>query len=528
MAGGLAHLVDASLLERVGDRYRQLDLIHSDAHERLQATCEEAGVLGRLVDWALEAVEQGVQRGDEIDLMAAVEAARSLDRPELATLARRLAGAWEEIGRWSDAQALYELAARTSGDPVTAIAGAELAWSRYRTDTAVRLFDLAAELALAALDPSLEARAAAGAAEIMARFSATMAEAPETAVITEHVERADKASVAAGDGSSMIHAALARMWLADWAEDRDGLGPALQSALEATRRGGDRVLRSSALDCQASVAVEDLRIDEARAAIDERLQIIGTSDEGDARHLVEVIDILYMASLLPLLVGDFREALARGTQLDGLARSRGVFSGLANLVPANFFLGNFDECLAQLGEARSERGRHGEVGSGGLSYAYACAGAVWGYRGNEETSHLWFERAGAASADPPRKRTPLGIVMGADVHLHHGRLEAAAAILSPPPATVRGEWRGWYGAMRAEALGGAAIDEAEPFLEGGVMSRSILDRARGDLEAAYAGFRSCGAAYQAARTALRMDGPRRRQAVDTYERLGLEVPAGGA
>ena len=88
-----------------------------------------------------------------------------------------------------------------------------------------------------------------------------------------------------------------------------------------------------------------------------------------------------------------------------------------------------------------------------------------------------------------------------------------------PPGTE--EWRGWHAAIRAEAIGGHAIDEAEDLLEGGDYSRAVLARARGDLEAARAIFMNCGAVYQAARTGLQMAGPAREISLATYRRLGL-------
>lgn len=113
--------------------------------------------------------------------------------------------------------------------------------------------------------------------------------------------------------------------------------------------------------------------------------------------------------------------------------------------------------------------------------------------------------------------------MKADVHLHHGRHEAAAALLAAPPSELFSEWTGWYAATRAEALGGRAIDEAEAAMEGGACSLAVLARARGELEKALALFQSCGAIYQAARTALRMGAPNRQQGLSTYKTLGLDI-----
>jgi hypothetical protein len=113
--------------------------------------------------------------------------------------------------------------------------------------------------------------------------------------------------------------------------------------------------------------------------------------------------------------------------------------------------------------------------------------------------------------------------MKADVHLHHGRREAAAELLANHPSQLFSEWAGWYAAVRAEALGGTAIEEAEAFLEGGTYSLAVLARARGEMGTALSLFQSCGATYQAARTAMQMGAPERQQALATYKDLGLAV-----
>jgi predicted ATPase/DNA-binding CsgD family transcriptional regulator len=525
VAAGLAHLVDCSLLERHDDRYRQLDLIRADAAERLRRLGEEDAVRGRLVDWAFGVVHDGVVRGDEADLAAAVDAAKALDHPDLTRLAIALADAWQRIGRWADAQDLYEVAARTSCDPGPAFTGAELAWSRFHADGAVALFELALDLAAARHDSAAEARAAEGATEAMTRFAVTQTAYQTIETITRLVERCGAAADVARDDCSVAYAALARLWLAYWCHDQESTLTYLEAALAATEACGLATLRSAALDCQTALAVDDLRIDDARAALAERTRVLRAPHDGGARHVAETIDLLHMSSQVAFLIGDFARGREHAIELDEFGRERGVVSGLANLAEANFFLGNFDDCLAQAADVYAEMGARTDIGSGALAPAYVCAAAVHGYRGDVDVSEHWFDRATDHSGTlPPSKRKVFPVLLRADVHLHHGRNEAAAELLVDPPAEVRSQWRGWYGALRAEARGGRAVDEAERTLDGGPYSAAALARARGDLRQALAGFESCGAVYQAARTALTMDGPELEWARRTYEQLGLTVP----
>ena len=112
-------------------------------------------------------------------------------------------------------------------------------------------------------------------------------------------------------------------------------------------------------------------------------------------------------------------------------------------------------------------------------------------------------------------------MMRADVLLHHGRRQAAAELLAEPPSALVSPWRGWYGAVRAEALGPVAFADAEAVAEGGIYSAAVLARARGRLDEALALFTECGAAYQAARTALCMNRAESTEARARYAEWGL-------
>jgi hypothetical protein len=96
-------------------------------------------------------------------------------------------------------------------------------------------------------------------------------------------------------------------------------------------------------------------------------------------------------------------------------------------------------------------------------------------------------------------------------------------LLADPPVAIDGQWRALYAALRAEVYGGDALVEAEQLVADDALSAAIVARARGDLEQAWKGFTVIGASYQAARTALALEGARRRAALAIYQVLGLRA-----
>jgi hypothetical protein len=155
-----------------------------------------------------------------------------------------------------------------------------------------------------------------------------------------------------------------------------------------------------------------------------------------------------------------------------------------------------------------------------LLRAFCCAAAVCGYRGDQVAEAEWWGQAEAVTG-ARQGRDSFIKMMRADVLLHHGRREEAAELMAEPPSSLVSPWRGWYGAVRAEALGPAAFADAEAVAEGGIYSAAVLARAQGRPEEALVLFNECGAIYQAARTALGMTGTEGEKALAIYAELGL-------
>ena len=130
-------------------------------------------------------------------------------------------------------------------------------------------------------------------------------------------------------------------------------------------------------------------------------------------------------------------------------------------------------------------------------------------------------------------------MMRADVDLHHGRFEEAAARLAAPAATTTW-WRSPYAATRAEAMvraGGddapGALTEAEVLVGDHSYAQGVLMRAQGlyqddenRLRDAFSLFEQIECPYQAARTGWLLRGDDGAESERTLARLGAPPPVG--
>jgi predicted ATPase/DNA-binding CsgD family transcriptional regulator len=537
-AGHLARLVDGSLLVRVADRYRQYQLVRADAAERLRAAGEEEAARGRLVDWALKTLAGGVRPGDDVDLKAAVEAAEELGHPDLARLAEMLAEHFEAASQWSDAQALYELAARSSGDARSAMAAAELALSRARGDPAMRLFRFAADLAATSGDADMEVEALVGMAELALRYPGTLNDCPSAEEVDAVLARAEAQSRSAPSGSRRAAlVAVGRAWQqwgigtgvrpsAGGAEGADGVGTlAVEEPAEAVamaEASGDLLLLSSALDCRTCGLLNKGDLAGAMVATTRRVALLSGLADDSPRAWAERRDALYMASGGAKRLGDFGTSLDYALKYRDIELMRGQpRGGLEAVMAAQFFLGGWDELIDDANHLFTVRQQEVAWGTGHLGEPWAYTGAVLGYRGHTEEAEQWFGRAEfRGDADP---WAWLIRCLRADVELHHGRAAQARDLLVTPSADAYGWWQSLYAAVRAEAFGGDEIDEAASLVGDDAHAAAILARAQGKLEVAQEGFRKCGAVYQWARTTLQVGGPDVDEALATYEALGLRT-----
>jgi predicted ATPase len=532
---GFARLVEACLVARVGDRYRQLDLVRADAAERLTAAGETNTALGQLVDWGLRSAGTA-EPGDWVDLAAAVEAAQQLEHPRLPSLARLVAERFEEAGRWTAGQELFELAARTAGSAAAAWEAAATAWSRFRFDSAIRLLLLTAESARTEGDNVLEALASVGAVEVSTRFAGSVEEGLAEGQVAALVDRADGLSRQRGGNPRLVAGvAMARAWqaympwLARFAAGRkrgSEVAPATvvteltDAAVGLAERAGEPLFGSSALDCRCVTCLGSGDLVGAMAAITARRALLAGLQDDSARASVERRDLLSMASDVTLRLGDLDDSLSFALQFREFERARGEpHDYVQKAVPPLLFLGRWDEVLDHAARLLAVRRTEPIWTAVQLSPVWICAGAVLGYRGDELGAEAWYSESRLLRSP----NAELLRCLRADVELHHGRVDAARQLLTDPPAAIDGQWRALYAALRAEANGGDALVEAGPMVAEDAYSTAIVTRARGDLEGAWMRFKAIGASYQAARSALAMVGAGRREALATYRALGLRT-----
>ena len=283
---------------------------------------------------------------------------------------------------------------------------------------------------------------------------------------------------------------------------------------------GDRLLVSSALDCQTSGGLKKGDLVGAMVATTRRVALLSDLADDSPRAWQERRDALYMASGGAKRLGDFGTSLDYALKYRDLELMRGQpRGGLEAVMAAQFFLGRWDELIDDANHLFTVR--QGEVawGTGHLSEPWVYTGAVLGYRGHTEEAEQWYGRAEISGDHHPCAW--LIRCLRADVELHHGRTPEAQDFLQTRSRDANGWWRSLYAAVRAEAFGGDEIDEAAALVGDDAHAAAILARAQGKLEVAQEGFRKCGAVYQWARTTLQMGGPDVDEALATYKALGL-------
>jgi class 3 adenylate cyclase/tetratricopeptide (TPR) repeat protein len=433
---------------------------------------------------------------------------------------------------------LYEEAARLSGEGIGRVealdAAAEVALRVWRGDHAVRLFREAGEAGERAGELGPAARAYARAVEIGSRMHGISGD-PPPAELQPMLDRGHEV-VPDDDTETKARLRIDDAWMA-WVTDRiDEMSAPAEEGLRLARSSDDRQLLQNALDANTASDWLQGRQGSAVEHTRERLELLETAPRSRSLD-VEISDALHMMVLCLIQVGEFREAIEfarRGAEVD-IVRGVEMSAYQRELLP-RFFLGDWDLGLDLAERSRRAWEEEGRPPLGAFATPAAATAAIYGYRGDASAAKDWLEHANNLVSHQSEHRTGV-LAFAADIELHRGNPDEAAAIASQP--IMSSQWRSPFAATRAEAMvrqghkeAGEAVEWAAAQLGEDPYARGILLRGRalhtGDdspLRESLALFREIECPYQEARSGWLLGGEEREQARETFERLGATPPA---
>jgi len=534
--GVLADLADQSLVvarpSSMGTRYLLLEMVRQFGAQALEEFDEETEAHARHLAWCREQAEalpssSGADptrwraRFDEIadEVRAAVVWAAG--RTELAgdseTLAALLADLAFERGRPAEAQRMYELAARVSSRPGTAVRhltfAAGAAELRHFGNEGLRLHREAARIAEGAGITGSAAWHLARMSELITRASGIMATPPPREEAIALIEEAE--SINDGDALATTRILIARAGLIS--ETLPEHRPAAEAALAAAIAAGDRLGHSAARDqtCIAHLAAGELA--EGAADAIERVELLSSSmiraDMG-----FEIADALLMAVECCCGTGDLTAARSyadRMLTLPSYAEEPHLATSRVLLTTA--LAGDFASC-AEFGERFLDGwDRVGRPVVGSLSLSAQAAAAACELLGRADDAERWRDvsrelRVGHHTQSAVGKQVFSPLAM-----LHTGRYEETLAHLATDPESESqwfvSLWRPWYSAAWCEAAvlagspdAGDRLERARRYSASNPIATVLVQRAealaddRAELPALADRLDELGAVYQAART----------------------------
>jgi len=469
----------------------------------------------------------------------AAELAPTPERTNAACLASLEAGTVAaRRGASGRAQELFEQAAKLASEPEDRADAlkfaAELALHRWRGDDTLRLLRESAAVSEEVGATRQAASTYARVVEVVARMGGLTGLLPREEIEAMLVR--GRELVPDDDVVTRARLVLDEGWIAwRYGEDEKMAEPA-RAGLELARQTDDIAVLSSALDAATAVAWGEGRYSDAVQSTRERIELLDGA-HGGLQLGPERSDSLHMMIESLVATGEYRKAEEYAGQARDLDLSVGaVYSAWARgLLPA-FFLGNWDSATEMAHELREAWAAADRPTIAALAAALACAGAIYGYRGDEPAAADWFKFA--ESVAPSISGQVSGVLLlESEVDLHRGCLREAAERIAEVPGT-NFWWRAVYAATRAEALVRAgdgrasdAIDEAEATIGDHRYARGVLLRARSlrddseeQLREALSLFRECECPYQAARTGWLMGGAERAEAERGFAALGATLP----
>jgi predicted ATPase len=408
----LGRLVEQSLVERVGKRWRLLETIRAYAAEQLVASGEQSQVQSWHFEWAVREAADLYQRLDGAwwedlaavvdDLHMALEAneakghqlARSLGH--LAYARRFLTQA---LGYFLRAAGCAQDPADTARD-LRSAADCVLVLRNSGSLAFAHLHD-AAEHARRSGDRNGRAIALARAVEVVERF-------PQTQPMDlDHDELGSLLDTAADCGEAgrldvAAQLAVARAWYSG-SDPRAPQRSEADAALRAATASDDPVLMSSAMEAVSAAASWSGHLQEASTWASERTALIDRMSRYDPYAGPEITDALHMAATYAIAAGDLPAALsaARRVRDDELAGAH-PFGAASKLISVLVLTGRFDEAIGHAQAMWQGWVTAGKPTAPASSPAAAAAALAYGLRGDGPNYAQWHERAQemTGSADP--------------------------------------------------------------------------------------------------------------------------------
>ncbi len=403
IADGLARLAEHSLLvvERGSPtRYRSLETIRQFGLEQL----DQAGELKqardsherwcRLVVDELRRVETAdidetwCDRFDRVvdDVAAALTwcATDEGRREEAASLAGELAGLLFLRGRPAQAQRRYEqaadLAATGSERAAYLRLAAGSAASRYVGDEALRLFGMAADVAVSIGDRSEAVQDLATMAMYINRAPGIMATLHSRTEADVLLAKARTLS----DRSPLAEAALAVAEFADVPAVADS-----RRVVELTERAGDGVLHSIALDLLTLAHLVDNDVAGAVRVVHSRLELLSTLPVGPLSGF-ELGDGQLMAAEVDMDAGDLTGAAAHAEALARLPFYRDEdHVAMSRRILVDALAGHFDDVVRTGERFRIAWERAGRPVAPNLARTSYAVAMVYGMRGDDDRRATW-------------------------------------------------------------------------------------------------------------------------------------------
>jgi tetratricopeptide (TPR) repeat protein len=411
-------------------------------------------------------------------------------------------------GRHSDAISRARLAVELSPDDPERGQGnvvlGEILTGRWRGDEAIAAYRAAVDAFERVGDAVAAARPRALLAEVTLRWAGTVSTptplAELDALIDAGLAVEDRLEVGVASELWAMRAVRGqRVGHLDAAEQ------AALRAVELAERSGDAVLVSGALDALSAIQLAQERYADAETTSACRVQLLPRLP-ATARGVMEHADILMMRSDCTLRVGDFRTALEVSEQLVRFEGDRGLrLAGLARLARVRFFVGRWDEALADVDSIVADWERQERPAATYLAAALGAAAAIRGLRGDLTAMREMLATA-RATLRWRTTHTRWLAVAEAIVPLASGRPDQALEVLRP---AVEGSdaWRSTVLAMLAEASVAVGADDADERMaaasqavRGDRYAEAILWRAAGERERAAAAFAALPCPWQASMT----------------------------